>query len=114
MNFDPTPYIEHYKSENQREQRLIEARLTEARIEADRLAQRLHGLDGVRAVWFFGSAARGDATRLDFDLDLALEGGDVYQGLDLVEDSTFAVDLVSFDRLPASFQALIRQRGIRL
>jgi|GEM_PF-3290595 predicted nucleotidyltransferase len=114
MTFDPAPYIEHYKSENEREQRLIKARLAEAKVEADKLAERLHKLEGVRVVWFFGSAARGDATRVDFDLDLALEGGDVHRGLDVVEDSSFAVDLVSFDRLPASFQALIRQHGIRL
>lgn len=114
MTFDPVPYQRFYRSENARQEARISKRLAEAREEARRLARRLHSVPGVKAVWFFGSAARNDVRSADFDLDLAVDGGDLFRALDLVDDSTFAVDLVSLERLPEATRTLIVENGIRL
>ena len=114
MTFDPAPYIRHYVEENERTARQLKLRLEVAVREAERLAQKLKSLTGVRAIWFFGSAARGDPHELEFDLDLAMDGGDLYAGLDLVAESEFSVDLVSLSQLPERFREQIASQGRRL
>ena len=115
MKFDPRPYAEHYRAENEAELRAIGERASAALAEARRLAERILRADtGVRAVILFGSLAEDGPRRKDFDIDLALDGGDLYKALDSVEDSGFDVDVVKLERLPAHVRARIDARGIVL
>lgn len=53
-------------------------------------------------------------TRLDFDIDLALEGGDIYQAMDVAEGSEFPVDLVELRLLPPRMRERILAAGVVL
>lgn len=113
MSFDPEPYAEGIRKRNAREAREIEEALVRARSEAERLARRILDEDpGVRRVWFFGSAATGECRDGYFDIDLAVEGGDLAKLEDLAADSPFKVDLVRMDLLSVEFRDLVRSRGI--
>ena len=113
MNFDPEPYIRFHLSENTLETRAIAERVQKAQDEARRLAQiLLSQVPGLQSVILFGSTARGDPSHLDFDIDLALDGGDDSLALDLVNDSAFEVDLVVLKNLPPHFSDLIQTSGI--
>jgi hypothetical protein len=113
MNFDPGPYIAYYNARNEEERRAIRARAGEALKEARRLAGEIKSADPeVHAVILFGSLAEEGPRRLDFDIDLALQGGDVDKAMDVVDKSPFDVDVVDFDLLPAHIQARIRAKGI--
>jgi predicted nucleotidyltransferase len=115
MKFDPRPFAAHYRASNEAELQAIRTRADAARIEAQRLALAIHKADPhVRAVLLFGSLAEGGPRRLDFDIDLALDGGDVYKALDLTESSPFDVDVVRLDLLPEHLRARIRARGVIL
>lgn len=114
MTFDPAPYIAWHRQENARLKQAIEERMVRARLEADRLTDQLFSLQpGLKAVYLFGSAALGVTVNPNFDIDLALEGGDVYQALDLVSDSEFDIDLVQLNNLPEHFQKRVKENGIR-
>lgn len=114
MNFDPAPYVAWHKAENAREREAISLRLKRAREEAHRIAGiLLAGQPSLTAVYLFGSVTQENPTRLDFDIDLALEGGDAYAAEDLVEDSEFDIDLVQLEKLSGHFQELVREKGIR-
>ncbi len=115
MNFDPRPYIAYYNAKNEEERRAIRARAEEALREAHRLAQGIQQADPqVRAVILFGSLAEEGPRRLDFDIDLALLGGDVDKAMDVVDKSAFDVDVVDFDLLPEHIRARIQAKGIIL
>ena len=115
MKFDPRPYAEHYRAENEAELRAIRDRASAALAEARCLAERILREDsGVRAVILFGSLAEDGPRRKDFDIDLALDGGDLYKALDSVEDSAFDVDVVKLERLPPHVRARVDARGIVL
>ncbi|MGA2480298.1 MAG: nucleotidyltransferase domain-containing protein [Spirochaetia bacterium] len=115
MNFDPRPYIDYYNAKNEKEWREIRARAEEAVKEARRLAREIKRADpAVREVILFGSLAEEGPRRLDFDIDLALKGGDDFKAMDAIEGSPFKVDLVDFDRLPEHIRARIEAKGIIL
>jgi predicted nucleotidyltransferase len=115
MNFDPGPYIAYYNAKNEEERRAILARAEEALKEARRLAREIRHTDPeVRAVILFGSLAEEGPQRLDFDIDLALMGGDVDKAMNVVDKSAFDVDVVDFDLLPEHIRARIRAKGIPL
>ena len=115
MNFDPRPFAAHYRASNEAELQAIAERADAALEEARQLAQRIRQADpGVRAVILFGSLAEEGPRRLDFDIDLALDGGDVYKALDSTESSPFEVDVVQLDRLPEHVRARVRARGVIL
>jgi predicted nucleotidyltransferase len=115
MTFDPHPYAEGIRRLNQAEEKEICAKAAKARAEARRLASEIRARDAeVSAVLLFGSLRRGEPRRLDFDIDLALEGGDLYKALDTVEESPFRVDLVDLRLLPEEMAARIRASGERL
>jgi len=115
MSFDPRPFVEHYRAENEAERRATRDRAAAALEEARRLAKRMLQEDsGVRAVILFGSLAEEGPRRKDFDIDLALDGGDLYRALDAAEDSAFDVDVVRLDRVPEHVRARIEARGIVL
>ncbi|MDP3177589.1 MAG: nucleotidyltransferase domain-containing protein [Spirochaetaceae bacterium] len=115
MIFDPAPYAAGIMRENERELARIRARLETSRAEAQRLSRAIKAADpAVRRVFLFGSAARGDACREGFDLDLAMDGGDVYKALDIVDSSEFEVDVVRLDLVPESLRKSIYATGIEL
>ena len=115
MNFDPRPYAEHCRTENGKELEAIRCRADAALGEARRLAECILEADSdVRAVILFGSLAGRSPLRRHFDIDLALDGGDVYKALEKTEDSPFDVDVVRLDRLPDHVRAGIETRGIVL
>lgn len=100
---------------NEAERRRIDERADAARAEAGRLARRI--LDsgrGGEAVYLFGSLAQGRPSSLDFDIDLALEGGDCARAMEVAADSPFRVDIVELEALPAHIRARVRETGIRL
>jgi len=115
MNFDPKPYAERIRRMNEAETARIRERAEKARAEARRLASAITTADpDVAKVFLFGSLAAGAPSSERFDIDLAIEGGDVYKALDLVDDSTFEVDVVQIDLLPDHFKARIESEGIVL
>lgn len=115
MSFDPRPFAEGIRRENAAEEEKIRERAFLAKEEALRLAITIRERDSaIRSVFLFGSLAHGQPRRLDFDIDLALEGGDLYRALDSTEGSAFRVDLVDLSLLPERSAARIREHGLRL
>lgn len=114
-DFDPEPYARGIRDLNERERAAIARRAALARDEAGRLALAIgRGDPGVRSVRLFGSLARGQPTRLDFDIDLALEGGDAYVAMDAVAGSAFKVDLVQLELLPEGARRAVVSGGVVL
>ena len=115
MRFDPRPFVEHYRAENEAERLLIEERANAAIVEARRIAQRIQQDDpGVRSVILFGSLAEDGPRRKDFDIDLAIVGGDVFTAMDAAEDSVYKVDIVSLESLPAHIRKRVEKKGVVL
>lgn len=115
MTFNPLPYAEGIMRLNEAEEEEIRAKAALARAEARRLAEAIRTQDGeVRAVLLFGSLAHGEPARIDFDIDLAVDGGDIYKAMDAVEGSRFRVDLVDLRLLHEDMASRIRGEGIRL
>jgi len=115
MTFDARPYVEHYRAENEKEKQRIRVDAERARGEARRLAgEIMRSGAGVRAVILFGSLAEGEPRNAEFDIDLAIDGGDLYRVLDCTEASEFEVDVVQLDRVAEHVLARIRSRGVVL
>lgn len=114
-HFNPAPYAENLIKLNEEEQKAIKTRVKDAREEAGRLAQRIKMADpSVRSVLLFGSVARGNPSTINFDIDLALDGGDVYKAMDSTEESPFSVDIVDLRLLPQSVCERIKKSAIIL
>ena len=69
---------------------------------------------GVREVYLFGSVAEGTARGLDFDIDLALQGGDEIRAVLIAEESDFPVDVSDYDELPEYIRRRIDTHGLAL
>jgi predicted nucleotidyltransferase len=115
LKFDPATYADGLRKLNEIECKQIEERIVVAKAEAVRLATAIKAADRqVHAIYLFGSLARSEPTRLDFDIDLAMDGGDVYLAMDIVADSAFDVDVVDLNRLPQHVREGILQRGVKI
>ena len=115
MSFDPEPYAAGLRAANEREGREIAARARDAIAESKRLAEAIGRADQeVRAVYLFGSLAKGLPTQPGFDIDLALQGGDTYRAMDAAADSDFEVDIVDLALLPAKVRETILLSGVKL
>jgi predicted nucleotidyltransferase len=112
--FDAASYARAWKRENRREQKQIERRVAAAQAEAQRLAGRIRTEAGAERVLLFGSVAEDTVRRLDFDIDLAMAGGDWSRARAIADESSFPVDLVELRRLPGHVRARIADRGIEL
>ncbi len=101
---------------NRAEDMMIEKRRLEARSVARTLAAAMRAADpAVRGVWGFGSTFEaGRPYRLDSDLDLAVEGGNLLSLLKIVETSRFAVDLVDISNSNDEFSRIVRRYGTPL
>lgn len=115
MPFDPERYAAGLRRENAREAERIRKAARQARSEALRIAGAIGQADSeVRAVYLFGSLTGDGPRHLHFDIDLALEGGDVYAAEEIAETASFPVDIVSLKRLPEDTRERIRQSGEEL
>jgi predicted nucleotidyltransferase len=113
VSFDPESYAAGIRKLNAAERARIKASMERARGDAERLAAAILEKDpGVRRVILFGSVATGAARSEDFDIDLALDGGDVQAAMDLTEGLAFRVDLLSLARAPESVRRAILERGV--
>lgn len=101
---------------NRAENIMIERRRLEARSVAQTLAAAMRVADpAVRAVWGFGSTFEaGRPYRLDSDIDLAIEGGDLLSLLKIVENTAFAIDLVDVSDSDDEFSRIVRRFGTLL
>jgi predicted nucleotidyltransferase len=112
MPFDAERYAAGLRRENERERERIAHEASRAREEAERLAKRIGAADpNVRSVYLFGSLASGNPRSLDFDIDLAIEGGDVFAAEEVAESAPFSVDVVALDRLPQATRERILATG---
>lgn len=114
MSFDPERYASGLRRQNERERVQIAQRLAGAKVEAERLARAIMAADAsVRAVYLFGSVGQGHPTHIDFDIDIALDGGDNYRAIDIVQSSAFDVDVVDLALVPAHVRERILSTGIK-
>lgn len=110
--FDPEIYAANIRKRNAEEIEAIKKRLALAKEEARMLSQKIYAQDSnVKTIYLFGSVATERVSSIDFDIDLAIEGGDIYKAMDIVESSNFKVDLVDFKKLPNRTQNLIKSTG---
>lgn len=112
MSFNPEPYAAGLRAANERERREIGRRAEMALREAQRLADEIGcGDPAVRRVVLFGSLVGGLPGTVDFDIDLALDGGDVYAAMAVAESSSWPVDIVNLERLPEHVQQAVARKG---
>jgi len=78
------------------------------------LEERLARDPGLKRALLFGSAATGRGYRSDSDIDLAIEGGDLFACMAAAETSSFRVDVVELWRLPPGIRARVEEEGIIL
>lgn len=115
MDFDPNRYAQGLIRMNAAEEEAVSRRLDAAFNEAARIARLIKENDPeVRRVILFGSVARRNPSRLDFDIDLALDGGDTYKAMDITEASSFEVDIVDLRLLAERIHKGILEHGIVL
>jgi hypothetical protein len=112
-DFDIEAAARRINEENRLEDTRTEARRLLAREEGRRLAGMLRGKDSsIRAIWGFGSAFEPSRPfRMDSDIDLAIEGGDLIKLLPIAEASSFKVDLIDLTGCGDEFARLVREHG---
>jgi len=115
-NFDIEAAAQRINKANRKADEMIAARRAAAREEARKMAAELRDRDpSIRAIWGFGSAFEAYRPfRMDSDIDLALEGGDIARLFSTTEGSAFKVDLVDISGCEDEFARGIRERGTSL
>lgn len=114
MNFDVRPYIEYWNAKNRQERKTLVRRREEGLLEARRLAQTLRAEALVEKVVLFGSLAEGELANANFDIDLAIQGGDTQKAFRLAVSDVFRVDLVEYKELPLHVRLRIDAKGLTL
>lgn len=109
--FDPAPYAAFHRLRNAKEEEKIRIRMGEAREEAHRMAVLFAEEAGVKRVILFGSLAEGTVRNIDFDIDLAIVGGDEMRAQVIAERSSFCIDLTDYEDLPRHIQQRIDDYG---
>jgi predicted nucleotidyltransferase len=110
-NFDVEAAARRINDENGKEDRLRAERRIDAQIEARRIAAefRAHN-ESISRIWCFGSTF--DVSRpyrMDSDIDLAVEGGDILKLISIAEASSFSVDLIDITDCDDEFARLLRE-----
>lgn len=59
----------------------------------------------------FGSVSSGRVRTLGFDIDLAVEGGDLLQAWRIADESSYAVDVVDLDHVIPGFHSAVEKQG---
>ena len=115
MPFDPKAAADRVRSQNKREEIEIKNRANKATETARKLAIEIGArVADVKRVVLFGSLAEGMPRQLDFDIDLAIDGGDIYLAMDVTEGCEINVDLVDINRVSAHIRRRIDAKGIVL
>jgi len=109
--FDPRPFAEGLRKRNEKERRRTAIRAEEARAEARVLAAQISRLAGIRRIYLFGSLLADLPSNPDFDIDIAIEGGDIHEAMAVCERSPWNVDIVDVERVTESVSAAIRNTG---
>jgi predicted nucleotidyltransferase len=114
--FDIEAAARRINIENRKEDERTAARRKAAQAEARRMAAEFRALDAtIRKVWCFGSTFdMSRPYRMDSDIDIAVEGGDIFRLVPIAEASIFAVDLVDISGADDEFARLIRKHGTLL
>jgi hypothetical protein len=115
-SFDLEAAAARINTENRRENARTEERRQAARKEGERLASLLRKADPhIVKIWGFGSAFEtGRPFRMDSDIDLALEGGDIVRLHSITLASPFKVDLVDITGREDGFARAVRSQGVQL
>lgn len=114
-DFDPRPYADGLRALNAKERIATATRAGEARIEASRLAETIgRSVPGTRRVILFGSLLTDVPANPTFDIDLAIDGGDIYEAMAICEPSPWAIDIVSLDHLAPGIASRIEATGLPL
>ncbi len=98
---------------NAAERRRIAARKDRARQKAHEVASHLAQADlAVVTVWGFGSTFEADRPyRMDSDVDIAVEGGNLYALMRHADKYEIPVDLVDTQEVSETMAVAIRKRG---
>jgi len=97
------------------EQERTAQRAVDARRIATELAQHIGSQDPtVKCIYLFGSLNTDIPRNPDFDIDLALDGGDVLRAMELAEESAFPVDIVRLQQLPPHVVRKVTSDGTAL
>jgi predicted nucleotidyltransferase len=90
-------------------------RVSEAKEEAARLARSFAEEDPtLRRAVLFGSVAHGRVSGPNFDIDLGIEGGDIFRYIAIAEKSSFTVDVVDLQNVSGEFRRLILSEAVTL
>ena len=113
---DPVEVAGRFRAENEKERSVIAGRREGARKAGRELAEAIvAGHPEVMRVWGFGSTFESwRAFRMDSDIDLAVEAGNVLELSRLVEGLGFSVDLVDLSECPDTLAVFIRSQGVVL
>ena len=110
--FDPEPFAAGIRRANEREQQRTMRRAVSARVATQELANRIAAeVPGVQRIYLFGSLLNDVPRNPDFDIDLAVDGGDVYAAMAICEASPYAVDVVDMQRVRPDVASRIEQTG---
>lgn len=113
-DFDPETYAVGIRRENELEHKRIKQKIPKALAEARNLARRIVEETGTAEVILFGSLAESSVRNEQFDIDLAMKGGDWFKAQGIAENSSFKVDLIEYNEAPAHVRKRIDERGVRL
>lgn len=112
MPFDPHSFADGIRRANERELAQTRRRAALARTEALSLADRIGQADrDIVRVYLFGSLLEDPPRNPDFDIDLAVDGGDVYRAVEVTESSPWRVDVVSLQLVPEHVRRRILESG---
>jgi predicted nucleotidyltransferase len=113
MSFDIEAAARRMNEENRKENARVVARRKAARAESRRLAAELRAKDStIIRIWGFGSTFEDSRPfRMDSDIDIAIEGGDIIKLVLITESSVFKVDLIDIGDVEDGFAESVRQRG---
>ncbi len=96
-------------------ERTLQKRKTAARAEVDRLVQQFRRTDpALRRVVLFGSLARDEVKRLDFDIDMAVDTERYSELLGPALESEFKVDLVDLRTASPYIRRSVERDGIEV
>jgi predicted nucleotidyltransferase len=115
MDIDPDPFLRGIKARKEAEAKAITKRQGEALLEAARLARAFRvGVPALKKIFLFGSVAENRAVNLNFDIDIAIIGGDRTAVESIAEGSSFHIDIWDFERLPDLIRKNVMEKGREL
>jgi len=111
--FDIEAAARRINEENRKEDERAAARREAAQTEARTIAAEFRARDAtIRLIWCFGSTFdMSRPYRMDSDIDIAIEGGDILELVSITEASTFSVDLIDITECEDEFARLVREFG---